>query len=452
MFINSPDRSSHHIHPLEPSIALRVHPYAHGGGFGKATEIIASAFWGAMLQAFEPDRFAQCDSLLSHKRVLNALTARKITLALENSAVVAAFTRMTQGPMTLEWDLWLDRNEPDSLEKAKIEHGNVFVTLFPCTSQFFLRKAHTVITWLTAYLNSLDACGIHDKNLSVCLDIKSPWSIARDINNFVRNLQDRFPIIVRYVGSFSYKQISTIEGPEKILFCHGVWDLKIKMQDFQKKVESGEISQEEYPTRIMLNGADLLHQSNLSTLRAIAKQLQSSNREKETIADQLCQLHESADLSKCRNLLTLRNIADKIHPDYRDAQKRKENSFSQRCEQTDLLDQDHLSELCAIVNQHDLLMGIYVQEPAAETRAVQTLTELVNNRPNLFKLGFALGNSGDGRASKMIEGSGAGVQALILTKNVRLLKKITIVAMVTLIILANIAFVGSIFEIRNPLR
>jgi|GEM_PF-4068066 hypothetical protein len=36
----------------------------------------------------------------------------------------------------------------------------------------------------------------------------------------------------------------------------------------------------------------------------------------------------------------------------------------------------------------------------------------------LFKLGFALGNSRNGRSARMIKGSGAGVQKILLTNSV----------------------------------
>jgi len=331
-------RLDRHTHPLELPLNLLkgYHPYTHGGGFGIATEVFADSSLADVLQTLEPNRFEMCNHILDqHKRVLNAASARKITLAMENSPVIAALAQMKFGPIPLELDLWLDPQEPKSLEKAIVEHGSVAAMVFgrfSCMRSFFLKGAPSVSLWVDIYrealcrFSALDGDTI-EKIPPLCLDIKSPWSTACDINLFVESLKNDWHIDVCYVGSFSYRQIAEVSGPEKILFCHAVWDLK-------ENVRSGY-----FPQALMLNGADLEEEANLDTLREIAA-------------------------------------------------------------------------------EHQLKIGIYVQEPEAETAAIQRLINMVNADPVLFKLGFALGNSCDGKASRMIKGSGAGAQKLLLTNSI----------------------------------
>jgi len=325
-----------HTHPLERSVMLRkdLHPYAHGGGFGVATELLADSFLAGVLEALDPRRFKECDRILNEqKRILNGISAKKITLVMENSPVVAALAQIKFGPIPLEWDLWLDPKKPHSLQKAVIEHGSITATLcgkFPCTRSYFLKSAPSVSSWIKTYREALYQFTLSKhtitKKTSLCLDIKSPWSTANDINLFIHALKQTFGIDVCYIGSFYYRQIAAVHGPEKILFCHAVRDLK-------KKVESGS-----FPKTLMLNGADLEDDANLKSLRKVA-------------------------------------------------------------------------------DKHQLTIGIYVQEPDAGTDAIQRLIKMVNAEPKLFRLGFALGNSPGGRAPRMINGSGAGVQKILLTNS-----------------------------------
>lgn len=331
-------RLDRHVHPLESSVMLQdgLHPYVHGGGFGIATEILAESSLADVLKTLEPHRFMQCDRILDkHKRVLNATCAKEITLSMENSPVIAALAQIKLGVTPLEWDVWLDPKEPQSPRRAFVEHGSVFATLlgkFPFMRSYFLKSAPSVTEWMDIYkaaisrFNALSNRKIEEMP-SVCLDIKSVWSTADDIDRFVRALKQTFQINVCYVGSFSYRQIAQVRESSTILFCHAVWDL-------QKKVDSGC-----FPKRLMLNGADLEERSHLEILR-------------ET------------------------------------------------------------------VDKHQLEVGIYVQEPEAGTEAVQRLIQMVNSEPELFKLGFALGNSRDGCSARMIKGSGAGVQKILLTNSI----------------------------------
>jgi hypothetical protein len=331
-------RLDHHIHPLESSVMLRddLHPYVHGGGFGIATEILADPSLADVLKTLEPRRFMQCDRILDkHKRVLNATCAKEITLSMENSPVIAALAQIKLGVTPLEWDVWLDPKKPQSPKRAVVEHGSVFATLlgkFPFIRSYLLKSAPSVTEWIHIYkaaisrFNALSNRKIEEMP-SICLDIKSVWSTADDINCFVRVLKQTFEINVCYVGSFSYQQIAQVTESKTILFCHAVWDL-------QKKVESGS-----FPKMLMLNGADLEERSHLKILREI-------------------------------------------------------------------------------VDKHQLEIGIYVQEPEAGTEAVQSLIQMVNSEQELFKLGFALGNSRDGRSARMIKGSGAGVQKILLSNSV----------------------------------
>ncbi|MDP1608072.1 MAG: hypothetical protein Q8L98_02015 [Chlamydiales bacterium] len=329
-------RLDRHIQPESSVMLLDRHPYLHGGGFGIATEILADLSLADVFETLEPRRFIQCDRILNrHKRVLNATCAKEITLSMENSPVIAALAQIKLGVTSLEWDLWLDPKKPQSLKRAVVEHGSVFATLlgqFSFMRSYFLKSAPSVTEWLRIYkeaifrFNALSNRKI-EKMPSVCLDIKSIWSTADDINRFIRALKETFQINVCYVGSFSYQQIAQVTESKTILFCHAVWDL-------QQKVESGCFSK-----TLMLNGADLEERSHLEILREI-------------------------------------------------------------------------------VNKHELEIGIYVQEPEAGTEAVQRLIQMVNSEPKLFKLGFALGNSRDGRSSKMIKGSGAGVQKILLTNGI----------------------------------
>ncbi len=335
-------RLDHHIDPTQKSFVVldqSRHPYIHGGGFGIATEILADIELSSLLKTLEPQRFRKCDRILdTHQRVLNAACSEEITLCMENSAVIAAIAQFKLGITPIEWDVWLDPNEPQSVEKAVVEHGSVFAILLgkvPSMRSYFLKSAPSVTEWVDTYHKAIVSCNCLSKvdgrkievMPSICLDIKSVWSTAEDIDCFVRALKDRFQINVSFVGSFSYQQIAQVKESQIILFCHAVWDLK-------KSVQSGHFSK-----RLMLNGADLKKKS-------------------------------------------------------------------------------HLEELIKMIDNHELQVGIYVQEPQADTAAVQSLIRMVNSDPTRFKIGFALGNGRNGLSAKMIKGSGAGVQKILLTDSV----------------------------------
>jgi hypothetical protein len=261
--------------------------------------------------------------------------------------------------------VWLDPKEPQSPERAVVEHGSVFATLlakFPFVRSYFLKSAPSATEWVRTYqaaisrFNALSNRKIEEIP-SLCLDIKSGWSTADDINCFVRALKQTFQINVSYVGSFSYRQIAQVTDSKTILFCHAVWDL-------QKKVESGD-----FPKMLMINGADL-----------------------------------------------------------------EENS--------------HLEMLRKIVNEYQLEVGVYVQEPEAGTEAVQRLIQMVNSEQELFKLGFALGNSRDGRSARMIKGSGAGVQKILLTNSI-LPKMQRVITQISLFVRSCFSFLFKFFSCKS---
>ena len=219
-----------HINPLETPLkdpdALKknLHPYTHGGGFGIATEILADPFAATLLHELEPRRFKVCNEILeNHDRKLNAASAKKIVLAMENSPVVAALAQIKFGPIPLEWDLWLDSKNPQSPEQAIVEHGSMRATLF---SKFpfmrcFSKASSSVSDWIDIYKKALERLKknheiekISIEKIPICLDIKSSWSTAHDINLFIQNIKKEFQINVRYVGSFSYQHLDKIENPD----------------------------------------------------------------------------------------------------------------------------------------------------------------------------------------------------------------------------------------------
>ncbi len=330
--------NSRHVDPLAPLVNLRedLHPYLHGSGFGMGTEVLADPSSAEVLKKIEPNRFMECNGILDkYERVLNGSCAKQITLCMENSCVVAALAQLRIGLIPLELDVWIDKKEPGSLEKAVIGHGSVFAILFgklPFMRNFFLKTAPSVTKWINGYktaascFNALSNRKIEGMP-SVCLDVKSVWSTANDIDCFVRALKRKFQINVRFVGSFSHRQIAQVTESETILFFHGLWDL-------QRSVELGC-----FPKMLMLNGADLEEGARLEILREI-------------------------------------------------------------------------------VDKYQVEIGIYVQESEADTKTVQCLIEMVNSEPELFKLGFALGNGRDGRSARMIKGSGAGAQQILLTNSI----------------------------------
>lgn len=309
-----------------------LHPYAHGAGFGIATEILGDPYLAAELEKSELQRYEECEQILAqHKWILNAASAKKITLCLENSPVLAAAARFKLGMHTLEWDIWLDQENPESLDKAVIKHGSILATLFgkyAFMRNYFVKSAPSVTEWVRIYKKTARELYSADVEIPpICLDIKSDWSTAQQIDSFIQALRREHNIEVRFVGSFLERQIAQVSEAPTILFCHAVRDL-------QQKVNSGGSVQ-----TVMLNGADLEDPRNLATLRVIAK-------------------------------------------------------------------------------AKNLKIGIYVQEPEADTKAIQNLIHMVNNESELFSLGFALGNSRDGRAPYMIRGSGAGVQKLLMTNSI----------------------------------
>lgn len=132
-----------------------LHPYTHGGGFGIATEIIVNQDLAVVLKKLEPYRFEKCNKILDkHKRVLNAACAREITLLMENSPVIAALAQKKIGRIPIEWDIWLDPKEPQSLKKSLIEHGSITATLFgvyPFLRKYLLKDALSAEAWLDIY-------------------------------------------------------------------------------------------------------------------------------------------------------------------------------------------------------------------------------------------------------------------------------------------------------------
>jgi len=259
-----------HINPTIDPVILKkdLQPYVHGGGYGIATEILANPYFADVLKALEPSLYQSCDTILNkHRRVLNASSAKSITLAMENSPVVAALARFKLGLVPLEWDIWLDPDDPSSVNKAVILHGSVFAFVFgkfSSTRNYFLKSAPSVTRWVEVYNEAICKFNHLSKDNiqgipSICLDIKSPWSTAKDVNLFVQALNVNLNINVSYVGSFSFRQIEEVSGPKRILFTHALWDLK-------KKVASGS-----FPRSLMLNGADLQEDSDLGALLQIQK-------------------------------------------------------------------------------------------------------------------------------------------------------------------------------------
>jgi len=394
---------SRHIDPMpdeRESLSEQTHTYIHGVGLGLGLEVVADPFWGNLLKTLEPQLYADCDKVLTaNNRVLDDPTASKIALLMENSPVLAAYSRVKIGPkFTPEIDVWLDPTDPSNMSLNKVGHPNLLtmiVSRIPYIGQkalnfiFFgnnIKKAYSVKLWFDKYKAAMEeifkqmesnrfhaVCldikapwstakddgeferevAKHEAALeefnqlftrmesnrfhAVCLDIKSPWSTAKDVSEFVIGFLNKFHERVQFVGTFDRRQIDDLTREiSGILFFHSIWDI----EQAAKK--------EGLHENIGFNGADLL-----------------------IIENDILKVNE-------KTLERLRQIQ---------------------------------------VQYPEINIMIYVQENNLDESASKLLIGLVNHNPGLFKFGFALGLDHSGHTARMIKGKGCGGQRFLMTES-----------------------------------
>ena len=240
--------------------------YAHGGYMGASSAFLADEEWAGIYMALMPDDarnlVLEVPETASHEGEAMSL--------LENNPVLAAYGQLASQDaqregggevrdIPLEWDVWLDPQEPNDLDSVYITHGDKgdsgSMGFFEGVDEMpkdVSSTGMTVTTWLRLYGAALflheqrdliqpwDMQSIEDEPLlhqaveglagvmgdgGVVLDIKSPWSTADQVASFVATL-DGMGISVKGVGSFRSGQLADLDQGMAIRFFHGLDNLE----------------------------------------------------------------------------------------------------------------------------------------------------------------------------------------------------------------------------------
>ncbi len=386
--------------------------YAHGAFMGAAGRFLQDPLWHQIYQRLMPEHCARADAItdlpslelhLENNPVLAAYGEAAHMLEASGGANTTANASETRA-VRMEWDVWLDPTHPEDLNLARIAHGDTVSTignrapvvgplvamrddvaaqpsatgwigLFGRAIQMYrvaqaggggeatdeAETARRDAAWRrlmapTAGAEALSVCkeffgGGASGDGGVILDVKSSYSTPPQIQAFI-DAVEATGINVFGVGSFGQDQLEGLTSVETVRFFHGLSDLT---------------RADDLPTgqRVMFNAGDLLVQS-----------VDGSQNDAEPPGP--------------------------IDPAASDpAARRPRTTYG--------VDRARMQQLVAVKKQRSLQLGLYVQEPAVSPRAIDAITQMVNDRPEVFELGFAHGNT-SGHTEGGTEGSGVGAQ------------------------------------------
>ena len=236
--------------------------YAHGGYMGAASAFCADTEWAGIYMAL----MAKDAKNLASEVPETASHEGEAMSLLENNPILAAYGQIASQDaqregeveardIPLEWDVWLDPQDPTDPDAAYITHGDTGDTasigFFEGVDEMpkdITSTGMTVTRWLRLYgaalflhehrdqLQPWDMESVKDEPLlkqavdglagvtgagGVVLDIKSTWSTADQVAAFVAMLES-MEIAVKGVGSFRAGQLADLDQGMAIRFFHGL--------------------------------------------------------------------------------------------------------------------------------------------------------------------------------------------------------------------------------------
>ena len=230
------------------------HLYAHGGYMAAVDDLLANAVWSGILDDLSPN----ASEIRGGKDIGDRMSAA------ENDPVVAAYghwlSDQTGRAVPIEWDVWLDKDQPADLTKATIAHGTLTQLALGITPD-----GQAADSWMRLFGLALQAAdggagfsgpltaeglaGQVGAELNeaggVVLDIKSKDSSAEDVASFVSTLESS-GLQVAAVGSFTASQLLAVDAEKRLRFFFKVDELL----DHEDYLSRGE--------RVMINLGDLL--------------------------------------------------------------------------------------------------------------------------------------------------------------------------------------------------
>jgi hypothetical protein len=159
--------------------------YAHGAFMGAAGAMMRDATWNGILRRLQP---------AVHARAAAATEASQLQLILENNPVLMAYgeaesirtaggdasadpNRDPSKVVRMEWDVWLDQNDPGNLSLARIAHGDETTTKMAGANPRVLGPLAARRADVADEPNPTSWMGIYGAARSAC--IARPWAAAR---------------------------------------------------------------------------------------------------------------------------------------------------------------------------------------------------------------------------------------------------------------------------------
>ena len=225
--------------------------YFHGSGMGELSNLLGDPEWAGIMKRVEPGKYDQLLVMLDNKGL-------EPTMAwMEGDPVLAAYTAnksswqpgQTEGGL-MEWDIWLDPDDPGDIRKATIAHGNDLETAASRVTEQLIPDGPDPVTWMDDFNLAMELAGVdvgyvddeacsadgqidvesgYLRNVGVVLEIKSATSTPEEVAMFYRNIVDA-GINVEAVASFDADQLTDVQAESgndinAILFFHGPTEL-----------------------------------------------------------------------------------------------------------------------------------------------------------------------------------------------------------------------------------
>lgn len=202
-------------------------PYSHGGFMAMTRSFWQDATWLARFSRLMPETRARVDALIGERTLLQALP--EMMALLENNPILAAYGTSRAGAFApaIEWDIWVSPQDPSDLTGARVIHGNAVAEAVaydvPGNAKALVEEGAlgsdvhtgpTVAAWKALFEAALSEAGIVRAPGSMqplFLDVKSTYSSAEDINQFVIALATA-GFEVKGVGTFSYEQLDGLHA------------------------------------------------------------------------------------------------------------------------------------------------------------------------------------------------------------------------------------------------
>lgn len=364
--------------------------YGHGAFMGAAGEFMKDTTWNQIFKAVWPSEF---DRVAAIKEI------REVMLALENNPVLAAYGECkalatkgeqkadpTHGPVIpQEWDVWLDKEHPGDLTKVKIAHGNT-----PTTVLQGAQKDKVV-----GY-NRDDVK--HAKNGAEWMEL-----FGKSIAMYRGGVSDQAAADAQPEGKHEamMKALSATTAEEAMATCAQFLNKKngggliLDVKSTYSSTSDINIFIDALKARgVDVFGVGTFRHSQLDGLEAGVRPVKFFHG-----ITGVANASADGSLKQGDHLMfNAGSLLDKSGGWVRDV------SYG--------INQSAFQTLSNLVTQHDLYVGLYVQEGDVDEKAVEVIMKMVNKFPHLFKDGFAYGNL-SGKAETETEGTGMGSQGTL---------------------------------------